>query len=299
LRYIAGIDGGGTKTTLEIRNIDNGQSIRKTFGAFNINSTGEEQFKKLLRNVFEELVPIEDYKCICIGAAGISNPRVQEIMKETAKAYRYTGELILKGDHEIALRGALGADCGMILIAGTGSICYGINEEGRIVRAGGWGHLIDDGGSAYALARDGFAAVVQGSDGRREKTLLTSLYYEKLGIHTPEEIVPFLYHSKTDKGTIAAFSTLVEQAAGEGDRIALQIIQQNASLLMELIRAVYHQLAIPNVKLALLGGLMSHETTIKSKTIELIKQSGLSIEYIEAKADAVAGAISLAQEVIE
>ncbi len=298
MKYIAGIDGGGTKTILEIRNIQSGESRRKSFGAFNINSTGEELFGKLLQELFEELVPISDYLCICIGAAGISNPLVQKMVKEAADAYQYIGELILKGDHEIALRGALGTDHGMILISGTGSICYGKDEDGKIVRAGGWGHIIDDGGSAYALARDGFAAVVQSGDGRKEKTLLTQLYYQKLGIHSTEEIIPYLYHPQTDKGKIASFSILVEQAAKEGDRIALEIIYHNAGLLMDLIRAVYDRLSVPETKIALLGGMMSHETLLRKKTIKNIKNSGLGIEYTDALDDAVAGAISFALDAI-
>lgn len=298
MMYVAGIDGGGTRTTLEIRNIQNGQNIRKTFGAFNINSTGEEQFGRLLKDLFEELVPISDCVSICIGAAGISNPKVRNMIRETAREYGYTGKLILKGDHEIALRGALGTEPGMILISGTGSICYGRREDGSIVRSGGWGHLIDDGGSAYALARDGFTAVVQSADGRRDGTLLTQLYYQKLGIHTPEEIVPFLYDSHTDKAKIASFSVLVEQAAAKGDRIALEIIHHNADQLMELIGAVYARLSIPRAKIALLGGMMSHDTILRAVTIDKIKNGGLSIEYIPALEDAVAGAISLALDAV-
>ncbi len=294
MKYVAGIDGGGTKTTMEIRSIENGQSRRKTFGAFNINSTGEELFGKLLKELFDELVPISECLCICIGAAGISNPLVQKMVMEKAKEFGYTGKIILKGDHEIALIGALGQDRGMILISGTGSICYGKTEDGRIVRAGGWGHLIDDGGSAYALARDGFSAVVQSCDGRKETTLLTQLYYQKLGISTPEEIVPFLYHPQTDKGKIASFSVLVEQAAREGDRIAQEIINHNAGLLMDLIRAVYERLSKSKTKLALLGGMMSHETMLREAIIDKINNSGLDIDYTPCLDDAVTGAVLLA-----
>jgi N-acetylglucosamine kinase-like BadF-type ATPase len=298
LKFIVGIDGGGTKTTMEIRTVQTGESRRKVFGAFNINSTGEELFGKLLRELFDELVPISDCECICIGAAGISNPLVQKMIMEVAGEYRYSGKIILKGDHEIALRGALGTDYGMILISGTGSICYGKSETGRIARAGGWGHLIDDGGSAYALARDGFVAVVQSCDGRREQTLLKQLYFQKLGIHTPEEIVPFLYHPQTEKGSIASFSMLVEQAAGEGDRIAKEIIHHNSCQLMDLVRAVYNRLSVQGSKLALLGGMMCNDTILREELIDQIKNCGLSIEYTPSLGDAVSGAVYLALDLI-
>jgi N-acetylglucosamine kinase-like BadF-type ATPase len=298
LNYIVGIDGGGTNTTMEIRSIQNKYIKRKTYGAFNINSTGQLQFERLLKELFEELVPISNCQCICIGAAGISNPLVNTIISDTLEKYHFNGKLLLKGDHEIALQGALGNAEGMILISGTGSICYGKGRDGRIVRAGGWGHMIDDGGSAYAIARDGFAAVMQSCDGRIGYTMLTDLYFQELNIHRPEEIVPYLYHPQTDKGKIAAFAPLVEQAASQGDSIALEIIKHNSALLMELIKAVYHNLSVPGAKVALLGGLMTHDTLLRANIIDQINLSDLKIKYEDALSDAVAGAVALALDAI-
>lgn len=82
------------------------------------------------------------------------------------------GVIRLVGDHETALAGALEEPAGVILIAGTGSICYGVNESGAKFRAGGYGHIIDDAGSAYAIGRDILKAVVRSSDGRQGQTVL-------------------------------------------------------------------------------------------------------------------------------
>ena len=297
MKYIAGIDGGGTKTTMELRSLDNSLLAKKTFGPFNINSTGEEQFQALLRDLFRELTPITNCSCICIGAAGSSNPQVHKMITQTLANYGFTGILLLKGDHEIALQGALGKDEGIILISGTGSICYGRDATGKIARAGGWGHLIDDGGSAYRVARDGFAAVMQSIDGRIGPTLLKDYFFRKLEINTPEEVIPFLYHPQTDKRKIAAFAPLVEQAAAKGDLAALDIIDQNASLLMDLIKAVVHQLSIPKAKVALLGGMMSHDTLLKKTVIERIN-SDLKLTFLTAQEDAVAGACAMALDAV-
>ena len=69
-------------------------------------------------------------------------------------------------DQETALAGALGAPCGMVLIAGTGSICFGRDAVVKQPGSGGYGHKIDDEGSGYALGRDALAAVVRAQDGR-------------------------------------------------------------------------------------------------------------------------------------
>ena len=53
--YYAGIDGGGTKTTLIIRSNDGSKEYRITFGAFNINSIGEIEFSSTLDSIIKEL----------------------------------------------------------------------------------------------------------------------------------------------------------------------------------------------------------------------------------------------------
>ena len=98
-----------------------------------------------------------------------------------------------------ALYGGTLTGCGVILIAGTGSVCFARNQQGQIWRTGGWGHLIGDEGSAYAVSAAMLRAVLMECDGRGEKTLLTPLVMEKLGISDPMGIVDWVYHSGNGK----------------------------------------------------------------------------------------------------
>ena len=151
MRLAAGIDGGGTRTTLECRSPEGAVLCRESFGPFNLNSIGEERFAALWAEIIGFLNAQGTCSALCAGAAGISNPRVRAL---TAQAMERAGIVRWKlvGDHETALYGALSGQPGCALIAGTGSICCGRNARGEFVRAGGWGHLIDDGGSGYAPA---------------------------------------------------------------------------------------------------------------------------------------------------
>ncbi|WP_312430280.1 BadF/BadG/BcrA/BcrD ATPase family protein [Lacrimispora sp.] len=115
---------------------------------------------------------MSDCRGICIGAAGISNRDTAKLLTRNLKEQGMQGVIRLVGDHETALAGALEEPAGVILIAGTGSICYGINESGAKFRAGGYGHIIDDAGSAYAIGKDILKAVVRSSDGRQGQTVL-------------------------------------------------------------------------------------------------------------------------------
>ena len=105
--FIAGIDGGGTHTRIEVRDVDNRLVRRGEFGPFNINSIGEEAYRNLLREVFAWCGGMADCARLCVGAAGISNPKVKKILDEELEAAGFAGKWYLCGDQEIALRGAM------------------------------------------------------------------------------------------------------------------------------------------------------------------------------------------------
>ena len=163
-----GIDGGGTSTKVEIHR--DGQSERRKYGPFNISAIGEEAFRKLLREMFADWGSLEECRAICVGGAGVSCGELEQIIREELKPTGFAGKLLLRSDSEIALRGAVDGP-GCILIAGTGSIGFGVNEAGETARVGGFGHLIDDEGSGYALGRDALSAAVRALDGRMDAAL--------------------------------------------------------------------------------------------------------------------------------
>lgn len=286
---VAGIDGGGTGTTLKLLD-EEGQEIKRTaFGPFNINSIGEERFRQLLWEIFAFLREEGECDALCIGAAGISNPAVVKAINRAAKEAGFFGRLLLRGDHEIALYGAVSGREGSILIAGTGSICTGVAADGRTARAGGWGHLIDDVGSGYALGRDALTAVVRSHDGREKPTCLTELVKKEWRIEDIRQLIAKTY-STADKSNIASLSPLVEKAGRMGDAAALSIIAKNALDLVGLAAAVYRRLGEKEMKLSLLGGLLSNETLLRKNFIQVLSESEPGIKVTEPDMDAVSGA---------
>lgn len=174
--YYVGIDGGGTKTAVELRTRGSAAHSRAVFGPLNCNSDRTAAAKTLtdtLAWLAAQPEGLAGCDGLCIGSAGISNPDAYNFIQDIIRAGGYTGPLQIVGDQVTALAGALGQPVGTVLIAGTGSICYARTADGREARSGGWGHLIDDEGSAYALGRDILRAVVRAADGRAPATALT------------------------------------------------------------------------------------------------------------------------------
>ena len=290
--FIAGIDGGGTHTRVEIRDMENNFVRHGEFGPFNINAIGEEAFRKLLREVFAFCGNMDECARICFGAAGISNYRMGEVLAEELKNAGFTGKWNLCGDQEIALRGAMDVG-GVAVIAGTGSICYGKNGSGADARSGGYGHLIDDGGSGYALGRDVLSEAVRAFDGRGQGKALLEAVYAKLGASVPGDIVAFVYGPETDKAAIAKFARTAVELAEMGDETALSILDRGAEELCRLVAAVQGRLSLEGCPIALLGGLISNENVYRRMVVEKLKKLG---DPIAPEHDALWGAAQMAWE---
>lgn len=293
--FIAGIDGGGTHTRIEIRDMENRFVRRAEFGPFNVNSIGETAFRQLLRQVWADCGGMEACASLCVGAAGISNPKVREILEEELRAAGFSGKYQLCGDQEIALRGAMDGQ-GIALIAGTGSICFGKNAAGETARSGGYGHLIDDGGSGYALGRDVLSCAVRAVDGRGNSTGVLKAVYKQLQADRPERIVSFVYSPGTDKSAIAKFSWIALEQAEAGDAGAKEILTRNAAELAELVRAVQRKLGLEGCRIALLGGLLAEDNLYRRTVCESLAPLGTVLAPAH---DALWGAAQLGWELLQ
>ena len=191
--YIS-VDGGGTKTRVCCCSLDGAEIETRTFGAFNINSIGLEKFRTLLSDITAFLKSVGECSAVCIGSAGISNEVMADAVSDAMKDAGIRNWKLV-GDNVIALAGALDGGAGIILIAGTGSICFGRGRNGEEARSGGWGHLIGDEGSAYALGRDALSAVARAMDGYGKQTMLTSLLASELGLDTRSRIISYMKSS--------------------------------------------------------------------------------------------------------
>ena len=295
MKLIAGIDGGGTKTTLLWKYVDEDTVNQKLFGAFNLNGIGEEAFSILLEEIASYLESKGDCIALCIGAAGISNPLMKIIISLSLEKHGIHNWRLV-GDHEIALEGAFNGGEGIILIAGTGSICFGKKSDGTIERSGGWGHILGDEGSGYALGRDALALVARMLDGYEEDTLIYSYISTCLGLKDRSSIISYVYSN--DKSAMASVAPLVERAAKEGDEKALCIIKDNARKLSEIVKSVRDKLGPGDKFITFHGGLISNDTLLRSFLIESIESLSSDIHVVSPKNDASYGALSMAAGMI-
>ncbi|WP_276355319.1 N-acetylglucosamine kinase [Cohnella caldifontis] len=298
MRYAAGLDGGGTKTAVTVVDGEGRTVFRFDSGAINYNGLDEDSIRGTFREIFAELARVcgglDGCGHVGIGAAGVSNPTVPARMTDAIRACGYSGGLTIVGDHETALYGALERDIGLIVIAGTGSICYGKNESGLSHRSGGFGHLIDDEGSGYSIGRDLLAAVVRAHDGREPETVITGLVFDQLRIETVGQLIGFVYDRNRNKKEIAALAPILSAACDRGDPAALRIAERSAESLVELVVPAAEKLSLQQGTMAMTGSVL-----LKNRYVREAFQAKLAVRYskmecILPKRDASAGAALMA-----
>jgi N-acetylglucosamine kinase len=175
-------------------------------------------------------VAVERAEHVGVGLAGVESAGLGKPLTAALEEHFGAGHVLVTTDARIALAGASPGDPdgpGVVLIAGTGAIAYGRNRDGAEARAGGWGPLLGDEGSGYAIARQGLAAVVRDLDGRGPKTAIRRLLFEsERGIHSLEELLAKIYRSEGGAGDVAAYFPVVLSAARGGDPEARRILAE-------------------------------------------------------------------------
>ena len=114
---------------------------------------------------------------VCFGLAGFDRPDDRQLLAGWADQARWGNRLVMVNDGDLVVAAGTPAGWGVGVIAGTGSIAVGRAPDGRTARAGGWGHLIGDEGSAYGVVLDALRLVARRWDGREPRSCQPATYF--------------------------------------------------------------------------------------------------------------------------
>jgi N-acetylglucosamine kinase-like BadF-type ATPase len=243
-RWFLGVDGGQSSTSALI-----GDESGKVLGVghagpCNHVSTAESQtrFKEAIGGAIRlateaaGLIGVR-FAGVCLGLSG--GPADKEVLvREMIAAERYR----VTTDAVIALLGATAGEPGVIAIAGTGSIAYGQNAEGRSARAGGWGYAFGDDGGAFDLVRQAVRAALRQEEGWGHSTALRQALLEATGAPDMNDLLHRFYTPAYPRARVASYAKLVNEVARAGDAAARDILHSAAQTLAMLAAAVRRQL---------------------------------------------------------
>lgn len=180
-------------------------------------------------------------------------------------------------DTYVGWAGSLLFEPGVNVIAGTGSVVYGVAKDGRTARAGGWGAGCDEGSCSW-LGQRLVEAFTKQADGRMPKTALYDIFRNHFHITSEDELfVMALNHEVVRGGSgLAQLQYLLHEAWLAGDAVANGIYRAGAKELFAGVEAVANklQLSLRDLKVSYSGGLFKAGECALNPLRELIAQSG-------------------------
>ncbi|KAF0973305.1 hypothetical protein FDP41_008512 [Naegleria fowleri] len=319
-----GVDGGSTGTTVVVlcnetqkvlAMISCAPSNKNSVGAQKAQQVISDGIKQALKEASSESsvsksLGLDDVSAVCLGMSGVDRPndieQVRSWMIELFTTHHDTScnkssesstmetsstpEIYIFNDAVAAIcSGTLGALHDVIcLIAGTGSICLGTNNDGEsFTRTGGWGPLLGDRGSGFWLGSKVLLSAVDYTDEyNTEKTVLAQLVKEELGLNDMSELIPYVYQDK-EWSRIARFAPLCFKAIREhDDPVAKQLVDEMISNLKRMVETNARKLKLGTEKkftLVYCGSILTHDNSLVGEGLSraLKETFGDQIEIIE------------------
>lgn len=300
MRRYLGVDGGGTKTEFLIVDESGRVLAAHRAGSAYYLEIGVPALEALivegLRATLAQasLSPAEiTFACIGLPAHGEDSALVERLDAIASavlplKRYRSVNDTVC------GWAGALACRDGINLVAGTGSIAYG-EVAGRSARAGGWGELFSDEGSAYWVAREALTLFSRMSDGRAGKGPLYDLMRAHFGVRADLDVCAAVYGPPPlTRSQIAALAPLAARAVLAGDLGAARLFATAAQELAMLVHAVRGQLAVSpqdSLPVSYSGGMFKAGSLLTPLLEAALAQSGRCYEFIAPQLAPWAGAV--------
>lgn len=289
---VVGLDIGGSKTHGVLWH-DGELVAEERSGSANLQNVSADEAAGQLRELFGALHgrgATQQVDRVVAGSGGVDTPHDAERLRALIEPCTPGARIDVVHDTRLILA-AGGARTGIGVIAGTGSVAWGIDAAGRQARSGGWGYLLGDEGSGYWLARAAVRRALHRHDLGEQPDSLDTALLELNQVLTPTELIG-LFHSDAGRTYWAAQSPVVFDAARAGHGGASALLDQAATDLAGLVHDVVTVLDIPG-PVVLGGGLAMHQVDLQERLRPRIEQTGVT-EIVFLDREPVMGALFLA-----
>jgi len=255
-----GADAGGSKCSVRCQK--GSWSAQSEGASFNVSGADPLEFAEQFARQVEMLLPdpsdVNHIRC-CIGVAGGGSPHFKQACEEfLASRWRVSLEHILVvTDARVALEAAHPQEAGVIVIAGTGSGCYGrAAPSSEILRTGGWGPRLGDPGSGTAIATLGVTSLL-----RELETGPLSAFGERVLAHLDIEepsvasVLAVFYNAAL---RIAGLAPAILELFEGGNIVAREIVTSQCDLLATQCERLARRLGNEDPNICLTGGLTNN-----------------------------------------
>ncbi len=223
------VDAG--QTTIRAALVHHGRGPRSAIapGVVRVgDGAGAELVTERLLAAVAELGPLpEPAPPAAIGLSGFEAVGREDLgwVADTFRRSLGLDSLAIASDGLTALLGAIGRSDGAVVAAGTGTACLARRGK-RFAKVDGWGSLLSDAGSGFAIGRAGLEAALREYDGRGGSAALMDAARRHFG--TIERMPERIYSAPVPTRAVAGFAADVARAAKEGDEYARAILSDAA-----------------------------------------------------------------------
>jgi N-acetylmuramic acid 6-phosphate etherase len=297
--WLVGVDAGGTRTRALAANPHTGGVLRAEGEGSNWTVHGPDLCRERIGGVVSRALPQRaELAALCLCIAGYYPPDHREAAEAWAGETWPGSEIRIETDVLGAWAGAHGTGPGVVLISGTGSICYGQNSRGEEARAGGWGPLFGDQGSAYSIGITCLRALAEMEDGIGPPTALAGRVQAEHphpgGGADLRSWLRGIYRHGWGREQVAGLAVQVVRVAEEGDAVAGGILEGAAEALAQVALAVERRLEEAGLPLALQGGMGASSILYNSSVRRSLAAHGSRLLPAEPESGPVEGALLLA-----
>jgi N-acetylglucosamine kinase-like BadF-type ATPase len=306
MKYLIGIDGGGTKTKCIAADLEGNSVYETSGGPSNFLIHDLDKVSKNIFNLLNECTKnlncdFSDLVFIVIGTAGAGRKEDAERFKNHFLEYSQSQNSQIKNFHiesdaRIALEGAFSGKPGSILISGTGSIMFGKDANGEIHRVGGFGRFIGDEGSGYSIGRKGLEAISKFYDGRGKISMLSRLVANHFGINNSEELINAVYKNNFD---IASVAQHIISAAEKDDLVCKKIIDEEVDELILHIPAMREKLKLKTLGVSFAGSIITNDNYLSQMLRKKIAQKFEDVIIKEPEQSSLMGALLIAKTLMK
>jgi N-acetylglucosamine kinase-like BadF-type ATPase len=301
---ILGIDGGGSHTKALLARLrgDGGWTVfgEGVAGPSNPHAVGIANATRALDEAVNaafaaaglERVPVA---AACLGLAGAGRADEQAQIRGWAERVTLAEKVEVGGDVTLLLAAGTPDGWGVALVSGTGSCAFGRAPDGRTARAGGWGHLLGDEGSGYALVMAGLRAVVRAADGREPSTVLTERLPAAMNVAALNDLIPLVNQGQWDRAALAGLAPVMLDAAEAGDPVAGRLVDAAACALADTVVTVAGALSLEEnpFPLALAGGVILGHESYRRSVLDALAFVGLRANPVAFVVEPAEGALRL------
>lgn len=280
LMYFLGVDGGGTKTAAVLVRLG---ACRTTTSAVasagNVATIGREATEALLQTILVQLGVADrtdEIGCATFAFAGAGRPKERQMVESIVRSAGIQNSVAMT-DAEILHYSVFEDKQGVLLLAGTGSVCVFRNATGEYQQIGGWSYLLGDEGSGFDIGRQAIRAALRGAELGRPPSQLTYCLLSFYELACPEDLVTAVSRCDNQQQYVASCAAVVAKLAEQGDLEASSIIDAAVEALVGLATTAKELTRQSGtIDVAVCGGALQPSTLLTKRFGERTQELGLS-----------------------